>query len=322
MDALTYAPPPTVVKVCPGTYNEQIEITNPVTLEGISDGTSNQVIIAPQNFVENAVSLYSGTSLAVVLFVNGAAGPVNISNITVDGAGKGNLGIDTFVVGVLYQNTPGSVKDVIARNLQNNDQETDAGVGIWLEGGSSTPKITVEGCSIHDFDYAGVIADLPLSLTASQNNIYDPLPGPDPQFMGAKGFYLTDGLVTTTISENVVQGGQIGITEGLNLNGTISNNTVIDTQFGITASDDGFSVTGNKIIGSTVQAIQVFSAVNVIKSNTIVGAQIGMLFQCVANPNVQKNTFIDTVTALDFVPDGLLTTNSYFGVGTIRTGGC
>jgi hypothetical protein len=321
MDALTYAPPPTVVKVCPGTYNEQIEITKPVTLEGISDGTSTQVIIAPQNFVENAVSLDSGDSLAVVVFVNGAAGPVNISNITMDGTGKGNLAADSFAVGVLYQNTPGSVKNVTARNLQNNNPLQIRGVGIWLEGGSSTPKVTVERCSIHDFDNAGVIAVLQLNLTATRNNIYNPLPGPEPNFSRARGFVINDG-VTATISENIIQGTQSGIGEGNSLTGTISNNSVIDSQFGISASDDGFSVTGNKIIGSTEQAIQMSSAVNLITGNTIVGAQIGIQFQCIANPNVHNNTFVDSVTALSFVPDGLLTTNSYFGVGTIRTGGC
>jgi hypothetical protein len=31
---------------------------------------------------------------------------------------------------------------------------------------------------------------------------------------------------------------------------------------------------------------------------------------------------IDSATALFSVPDGLLTKNSYFSVGTIRTGGC
>jgi len=85
---------------------------------------------------------------------------------------------------------------------------------------------------------------------------------------------------------------------------------------------DGFSVIGNKIIGSTQQAIQVDSALSLIKSNTIVGARLGIGFNCFANPNVHNNTFVDSVTALFEVPDGLLTTNSYFGVGTIRTGGC
>jgi Periplasmic copper-binding protein (NosD) len=318
-DALTYHPPPTVVKVCPGTYNEQIEITNPVTLEGISDGTTTQVIIAPQGFLDNAYSLAASKELAAVVFVNGAAGPVNISNITVDGSGVGNLDPNSDSVGVLYQNTPGSVKGVTVRNFLENAQLNVRGVGIWLEGGPASPEVTVESCSIHDFDFAAVYAALQLNLTATQNDIHNPLPVPlNSQF---NGFSLGQGLVTTKISENTIQGVQSGIGEGANLTGTISHNTVIGAQVGISVYDDGFSVTGNEIIGA-IQAIQIGSAVSPIKGNTITGAQIGMHFDCIANPNVYSNTFIDSATALFDVPDGLLTKNSYFSVGTIRTGGC
>jgi hypothetical protein len=59
---------------------------------------------------------------------------------------------------------------------------------MWLEGGASAPKITVERCSIHDFDNSGIRADLQLNLIATQYNIYYPLPGPQPQFSGAAAF--------------------------------------------------------------------------------------------------------------------------------------
>jgi hypothetical protein len=319
MGALTWAPPPTLVRVCPGTYNEQIEITKPVTLEGISNGTSTQVTIAPQGFLDNAVSLATGQELAAVVFVNGAAGPVNISNVTVDGSGVGNLDPGSVSVGVLYQNAPGSVKGVTVRNFLENAQLNIRGSGIWLEGGASTPEVTVESCSIHDFDEVAVYAALQLNLTATQNDIHNPLPVPlnSQEF----GFFLTQGLVTTTISENTIQGVQAGIDEGSNLTGTISHNTVIGAQLGISVYDDGFSVTGNEIIG-TYQGIQIGSAVSPIKGNTITGARFGIDFECNANPNVYGNTLIDSATALFLIPDGLPTKNSYFSVGTIRSGGC
>src|SRR5580698_5231014 len=43
--ALDASPAPNTVEVCPGQYNEQIVITKPVTLEGISAGTEDQVRI-------------------------------------------------------------------------------------------------------------------------------------------------------------------------------------------------------------------------------------------------------------------------------------
>lgn len=273
-----------------------------------------------QGFLDNAVSAVTGQELAAVVFVNGAAGPVNINNITVDGSGAGNLDSNSVSVGVLYQNTPGSEKGVTVRKFLENAQLNIRGWGIWLEGGASTPKVTIESCSIHDFDFGAVYAALQLNLTATQNEIHNPLPVPVNSQV--YGFFLPQGLVTTTVSENTIQGVQAGISDGGgNLTGTISHNTVIGAQVGITVFDDGFSVTGNEIIGS-YQGILIGSAVSPIKSNTITGAQIDMDFECIANPNVYGNTFIDSATALFLVPDGVLTKNSYFSVGTIRTGGC
>ena len=47
MSALGATPAPNVVKVCPGAYTEQVVITFPVTLEGVSASNSAASIIAP-----------------------------------------------------------------------------------------------------------------------------------------------------------------------------------------------------------------------------------------------------------------------------------
>ena len=78
--ALAAAPSPNVIDVCPGTYGEQLQITQPVTLEGVSNGTSARSIITPPagGLVTNARDDF-GNPLAVQLWVNNASGPVNIS---------------------------------------------------------------------------------------------------------------------------------------------------------------------------------------------------------------------------------------------------
>src|SRR5690242_15781444 len=43
--ALAATPAPNTVLVCPGTYVEQILITQPVTLQGVTSGGSGQVIV-------------------------------------------------------------------------------------------------------------------------------------------------------------------------------------------------------------------------------------------------------------------------------------
>jgi pectin methylesterase-like acyl-CoA thioesterase len=64
--ALAATPPANVVGVCPGTYNEQVHITQPVTLKGVSSADSAQAIIAPPagGLVTNA-NLDPGMSIPV-----------------------------------------------------------------------------------------------------------------------------------------------------------------------------------------------------------------------------------------------------------------
>src|SRR5271168_4707538 len=82
MSALGATPAPNVVKVCPGAYTEQVVITFPVTLEGVSASNSAASIIAPPSsgLVANASDEF-GDSLAVQLWVKNVSGEVNISNM-------------------------------------------------------------------------------------------------------------------------------------------------------------------------------------------------------------------------------------------------
>ncbi|MEJ0044787.1 MAG: hypothetical protein WDN04_00455 [Rhodospirillales bacterium] len=52
----------TLIKICPGTYPEQLTITKSVTLEGVTSGNSSEVLIVPPagGLTNNAPSLDSG----------------------------------------------------------------------------------------------------------------------------------------------------------------------------------------------------------------------------------------------------------------------
>src|ERR1700691_4375735 len=107
--ALTTTPPPTVVEVCPGTYPEQIQITTPVTLEGITANNSTQAIITvpPGGLVVNTTDGF-GDSLAVQIWVDNVSAKVDLTNLIVDGTGNGISG-SNGAVGVLYQNSSGTM---------------------------------------------------------------------------------------------------------------------------------------------------------------------------------------------------------------------
>lgn len=320
-DALAALPPPTVVQLCPGTYYEQVVITQAVTLQGITIGDSDQAVIAPPaaGLKTNATDDL-GDPLAVQVYVNNASGPVNISNVTVDGTGNSVSG-NTFIVGIFYQNSPGTVNRITMQN-QSGD---GFGIGIWLEGGAANPSVTVENSSIHDFDDKGLYAQTnsgssELTATIKGNNVNQPF--------GNAEIDIGAGT-TASVTGNLVVGSNKGIASDLGASGSISGNTIVNAFYGVYASADGVSVTSNKILGTGIvfggatTGISLFTTVAAIQGNSITQAGIGIEFNCTANSMVKSNTINDAAAVgVDRVPATVPTTNTYFNVATIRTGGC
>src|SRR5262249_31853887 len=231
--ALIANPAPNVVKVCPGTYTEQVQITQPVILQGVTSANSGQVIIAVPSggLVTNAIDDLLGLPVAAQVLVNNTSGPVNISDLTVDAVGNG-ISCQCFIVGVFYKNSPGTVNHVTARNQAGNS----FGAGIWAEGGAANPSVTIENSSVHDFDDAGIITETnwvfsKLTATVKGNNVADGL---------NLGIYMAAGT-TSTVSNNVIRRVDLAIATA-SLAGTVSSNTLVENPTGIQAFADGVSL--------------------------------------------------------------------------------
>ena len=71
VNAAELLPTPRIVRVCPGTYPEQVLITGSLTLEGVSSGNSGAAIItAPVGgMVANATSTYGGPAIEAQVLV-------------------------------------------------------------------------------------------------------------------------------------------------------------------------------------------------------------------------------------------------------------
>jgi nitrous oxidase accessory protein NosD len=318
--ALAATPPPNVVEVCPGTYNEQVVITQAVILEGIPEGIltgdSAQAIVAPPagGLVANATDDL-GNSLAVQIWVNNSAGPVNISGLAIDGTGNGILG-GALVIGIFFQNSPGIVNHVTTRNQTDNGN----GIGVWLEGGSANPTVTVENSDMHDFDRTAVFDETNSSISALTANIKSNFI--DAGAGATRGIDLEEGA-TSNVTGNSITGGFSGI-HAQSPGGSISSNTIMGTTIGI-QDGSAASVTSNKIFTSSV-GIEIFGAGGVfVQGNTIVGAaQDGINFQCLSTTttDVHSNTIIDAGTGIANVPGAVVSSNSYLNVATIQSGGC
>jgi hypothetical protein len=325
--ALNKSPSANVIEVCPGTYPEQLTIINAVTLEGIASGNSAQVrITSPAGGLVTNATINGSDPAAVHVFVKNATGAVNLTNLTVDSSNNKVMSF-VFLVGVLYQHSPGTVNHVIAVHQQANE----LGYGIYMEGGSSNPSVTVENCSVHDFDFGGIYVTGPLGPTdiagssgftsdiptgqitakVENNFVYSATEDTINMLFGSS----TVDTVTGNISLNSGLLGTFGMTVDANTGTVISGNTIIGTQTGISLEDDGPSLKSNKMYALTGDGI--FLNVN-LKTSQITGNTIqdtsfdGIDLNCkTVGTLVNSNTFDYLVFGYILAPTGFAGSNTY-----------
>jgi hypothetical protein len=318
--AVAAAPSGATVEVCPGTYAEQVTISTPLTLEGITYNNSNRAIVVPPSggLKVNATSILG--SLAAQVLVE--TGPVNITNVTVDGTNNDVKG-SAYVAGIFYESgSSGTVDEVTARQQIDDDK----GVGILAENENSTADtVTIENCDIHNVDYAGIVtgSSTPstLTFTVKGNTVAGESVGPQ--------FGILNLEATGSIASNVVSDfTSFGISDEEGVNVSISGNTTTNTTahadtIGIYLGGADETVKSNLVLnnsssGSDGIAIDIVSGLPAVQDNKIVNSEIAIEFFC-NSATASGNTITDAATALDEIPAGLASTNFYYGVTTIQT---
>jgi hypothetical protein len=317
--AVAAAPAGSTVMICPGTYPEQISISQSLTLEGISLGDSAQVVVSVPSpgLVVNAL-VNGGANLAPQILV--IAGQVNISNITVDGTGN-NLNGSVQMAGIYY--TPGSsgvIDHVTTRNQIDSTSPTvqGLGTGIWIENGTGVSEsITIENCSVHDFDGSGIFVNDPdLTATIKGNNVN----ASNATFFVFAILVLSSGTVTN----NTVAGpGTSLFAQGITVqvpSATVSNNLVTDWNLGIV--DFNAATYTNNTVVDTSDGMILNAPGTTANANTVMTASdIGIYFNCNSD-TVLQNTINDATFGLASVPSSFSSANAFLNVATLRTGGC
>ena len=310
--ALQTTPAPNVVEVCPGTYNEQVVITFPVIVEGISASNLDQAIIKVPSAGLATVADDLGDSLAPQVLVSNPGGEVNLSNLTVDGSNN-TVAFPSFMVGIFYLNAPGTLNRL---TVQNQTAPGDRGVGVWLAGGPANPSVAVENNNLQNFEYYGINAE----TNSSTSELTATIQGNDLASSNATGVNLGGG-VTATVTGNLFSGGSTGVFIS-NVGGSVSKNKFVNTGNGITIEADGVSVTSNTIYNTSNIGISVLSTAAAVTGNTIVqSSRFAIEFNCLAGNNVHSNTILDAVIGLNDVPLGAASTNTYYNVSQIKPSG-
>jgi hypothetical protein len=304
---------PRTVRVCPGTYAEQVNITASLTLEGISSGTSDAAVVEPPSggLVENGTDIF-GNPVAAQIFVASASGNVTVEYLTVDATGNnsGNGGANgsgcsaPTLEGIYFQNTSG----VISHNTVRNQYQTDFtdyggcqnGLAINVESTTSSNTVTVSANSVRAYQKNGITAtgaatggSLGPGVTISGNRIVG---------MGATAMnwtasagaaengiqlgYGASGSISTNVvndniweNDNSSQPGNAasGILVYASPNITVSGNDVGSAQFGIVADTDPNygSADGTQVTSNKVSGTHIFDAIDVCSStNTVHGNTI------------------------------------------------
>jgi len=306
--ALAATPAPNTVLVCPGTYVEQILITQPVTLQGVTSAGSGQVIVQlPGGYVLQEPNS-AGDPVGAQLFVIGSSGSVTISDMTFDASQGGEY--FGLAGGIFFQNSSGTINRV---SVMHDNTTFAYNYGVYLEGGASSPSVTVQNSSIHDVGTTGVLVltpDAPINATIKSNYAS----------ANAVAVFLDLGS-SATVTSNVIQGGAEGVSADPTASGSISGNTIVGSNVGIDLESDSVSVTNNKIYNSGVTGIQAFTTIGTVQGNTINEGPTGIDFGCSADPNVKSNNISEVTVGLNNVASGASPANSYFNVGTIRSQG-
>jgi hypothetical protein len=326
--ALDASPAPNTVEVCPGTYSEQVMISRPVTLEGIVGGNGSLAQIElPSNYTVNAsVNAGGGTEPAIAqVYVNDVSGgPVNLTKLNVNGVGFGSN--DSIFIGVLYNQSSGTINQVTtsAQNTSGGATNVD-GWGMWIQGGSSNPAVTVEGSSVHDFSGGGILAvgetaapDLTVTI---KNNVVSS------DAEGTNNLVVEEGT-DPTVSGNIVSGvGDYGIII-LAPTGSITGNTFLGSQIGIELAADGALVTSNNVFGAMLYGIDVSATAlkkSIVENNTIRTVKspasddsdgIGIELRCnhISSSQVHSNTIMDSFDGYGDAPAGFTGSNTYVGL--------
>jgi parallel beta-helix repeat protein len=286
--AVSAVPFGSTVLVCPGTYPEQVAITQPLNLKGVTDGTGNAAVITVPGggLVLNANAPTAFGLVSAQIVIQNTVG-VNVSNLTVDGTGSNcvpgairEAGIVIFNVGTANDGTSAAkIQNVVVRN-----EIACGGLGEGIV--SDTAFATISTNQVHNIDRSGIVVAGGKTNVAS-NNI---------QSAGLNGVAM-DGANQTAITGNTIANvNQAGMLVQLGTNGaTIARNTILSSPsaIGIWYFDVFNSpITGNKISDTTWGVVLQFCFNDVVQTNTFSqSAADGILDQNSFGGNiVTKNT--------------------------------
>jgi nitrous oxidase accessory protein NosD len=331
--AVDAADPGDRIRVCPGTYNEQIDITKPLRIIGDS------AVVKPSTMAASTTNQFTGIPIAAVVLVRGT--DVTIRGLTIDGSDNRIAACEPTLIGIFYQNASGRILnvDIINMKLGSGLEGCQSGLGIFVQKlRGQVKEVRVVTSSIHDYQKNGITGTEPgtkirvdrntvtgigpttgaaqngiqigfgatgqITRNVVMNHIWSPCVSVDNCPFSATGLAIVR-TKDVSIRGNTVGNSQCGIclsgTEGRVNKSEVLRNTVFGTLVfdGIALTGNNNEVRFNTIIDSGRSGILVNGDDNEILRNNIDGARFGVLETPGSEGNViRRNRFVNPRTPL------------------------
>jgi parallel beta-helix repeat protein len=311
----------TTILVCPGSYPEQVVISQPLTLEGVTDGIGDAAVITVPGggLVQNVTTTLWGPISAQLAVANTVG--VKIQNIAVDGTGGSCAAGANREVGLVFTNvgtsndgtTAGTAQNVVVRNIAACAE----GEGI----GSDNSYVTIESSSVQNVDLSCINIGGGLTNTTS-NNVQGCVNGivlnytPSATIVTKNSFsnLVTNGnsIYVNAGAAGQVTNNNIGASPGSLFYGILLYNSTTGTKVtGNTITNNGYGIVLNYAYQTTVQSnIVVNSGLgltdttsfggNVVTKNTVNEAQFGIFTDSsVGGDTLIPNNMYNVVVTID-----------------------
>ena len=322
-DAVNAASPGASIRICKGTYMEQVTINKPLEVHADSGA-----IVMPSTMQQNSTSLFDAAPLAVAVLVTDAKG-VFIEGLVVDGVNAGISQCSPILFGVAFQNSSGTIEQVTVRNfrLAANLAGCQSGSGIFVQsGGGTISQVSIGQCTIHDFQKNGITANEVGTEVSIDGNV---VTGIGPTTGAAQngiqiGFGAAGSISGNTVTNSVwspctavsscqavatnilvtqsdgvtVMGNTVGINQvGIFVDGNQAeldgNETFLSGVFdGIRLVGNQARVRRNSVFNGSEAGIFVSGNNNVIERNTVTEAAIGILKASGSSGNLIRNNVV------------------------------
>ncbi|MBK5286703.1 MAG: T9SS type A sorting domain-containing protein, partial [Bacteroidia bacterium] len=251
--AVNYGASGDVINVMNGTYTEQLEINKNLTITGAGIGATN--VVSP---ITLTVSFVTGSNTNKPIIYIHDASNVNINNMTIDGAGRGNA--NYRFIGAAYRNAGGIIEYCEVKSVRNNPLDgSQHGVGIYAYADNGTARtLNVNNNTIYDFQKNGTTfmgANLTVNCDLNTVTGAGPLGSGMPAQNGIQVSTGATGSITNNIISNINYtpntAAACGILAIQASTVVISGNTVTDCQSSIALEYGNGSVTGNTLINNS-----------------------------------------------------------------------